>query len=158
MNEKNDDNRMDVMCEHAKENVERIREIKEKNAGTMSNEREIRQKCGTCNRIMIWNLGNRREQCRTRESSENINKENAEITKNINVEIEEIRVSEGRIVIKQRCREIKVKSGVKKMKDEGITRLVSVNCNRLGPGSNYKIDQAIRESKRRNVDEIMISP
>ena len=53
--------------------------------------------------------------------------------------------------------EKKVKVGVTKMKDKGTTGLFSVYCNGFGPGSSEKIDQVIKEIKRRHVDETMIS-
>ena len=59
----------------------------------MRNEREIRQRCNAFNRSMMWNLENRCEECRTRDSSENTNAEHVENTNNVNVENEESRVS-----------------------------------------------------------------
>ena len=66
-------------------------------------------------------------------------------------------MSEVRISRMQRFGAIMVKGGVTKIKDKGMTRLFSENCNGFGPGSNDKIDQVIRESKSRSVDSIMIS-
>ena len=123
----------------------------------MSNEREMCQRCNEFNRSMMWNLENRCEEYRARDSSENMDAEHVEITNNVNIEIEESRVSERRSVKRQRCGEIKVKGGVVKVKDKGTMRLFSVDCNGFGPGSSDKIDQIIRESKRRHVDGIMIS-
>ena len=122
--------------------------MRKRRVGAINNEREIRQKCDTRDRSMVWNLRNRCEECRTRESSENKNEENAEITNHVNVEIEESRVSEERNVRRQKCGEVEVKGGVTKMKDKEITRLFSVNCNVFGPGSNDKIVQVIRTGKR----------
>ena len=62
----------------------------------------------------MWNLENRCEECRTRESSENINAEILEIMNDYDVAIEESRVSEGRSIRRQRCGEIKVKGEVTK--------------------------------------------
>ena len=50
-----------------------------------------------------------------------------------------------------------MKGGVNKNKDEGETRLISVNYDSFGPTSNYKIDQVIKEIDNRSFDEIMIS-
>ena len=148
---------MDAMCEHATKIQKEYEKIRKRSVGTMINEREMRQKRSRCNRNMIWNLGSRCEVFRTREISKNVNEENVEITNNVNVEIEEIRVSEGRSIRIERAREIKMKGGVTKTKDEGMTRLFSVNCNVFGSGSSDKIDQVIRESESKNVDGIMIS-
>ena len=123
----------------------------------MSNEREIRQKCDMCDRIMMWNVVNRCEECRIRESSDDVNEENEEIGNEVNIVRRENRSVEVRSRRRQRCGEIKVKGGVTEIKNKGITRLFSVNCNGFGPGSNDKIDQVIRESKRRNIDGAMIS-
>ena len=47
--------------------------------------------------------------------------------------------------------EIKVKGGVNKKKDEGITRSISANYNGFGPGSKDKIDQLVRERVRERI-------
>ena len=86
----------------------------------MSNERETRQKCDVCDRIAMWNAGNRCEECRRRESSDDGNEEYVEIANDINVSIEENRVNEVRCSRRQRCGEIKVKGGVTTIKDKGI--------------------------------------
>ena len=131
--------------------------IRKRRVGMMSNKRETRQRCNSCDISMMWNLENRCEEHVTRDSSENMNAENVEITNDTNVEIEESRVSERRSVRRQRCSEIKIRGGVMKMKDKGIMRLFSVNSNGFGPGSSDEIDQIIRESEGRHIDGIMIS-
>ena len=72
--------------------------IRKRRVGIMSNERETRQRCNVYNRSMICNLANRCEECRIRDSSENINTEKVEITNDVNVEIEESKISERRII------------------------------------------------------------
>ena len=131
--------------------------IRQRRVEIMSNEREIRQKCDICDRIIMWNVVNRCEECRIRESSDDVNEENEEIGNIVNIVRRENRSVEVRSRRRQRCGEIKVEGGVTEIKNKGITRLFSVNCNGFGPGSTDKIDQVIRESKSRNVDGAMIS-
>ena len=50
-----------------------------------------------------------------------------------------------------------MKDGANKNKEKGAARLFSVNCSGFGPGSNRKIKKVIKERKRRDVDEILIS-
>ena len=47
---------------------------------------------------MMWNVGSRREEYRTREIIDDANKENTEIASNVNIAIEENRVSEVRSI------------------------------------------------------------
>ena len=51
----------------------------------------------------------------------------------------------------------KVKGKIEEVKDEGVVRLFSVNCNGLGPQSSGKIEQIKKESKMRKIDGVMIS-
>ena len=50
-----------------------------------------------------------------------------------------------------------MKESTNKTKNKGLTRLFSANSNGFGPGSKDKIDQLVRESKGRDVDEVIIS-
>ena len=134
-----------------------LEKIRKRRAEIISNERETRQKCDVCDRIAMWNAGNRCEECRRRESSDDGNEEYVEIANDINVSIEENRVNEVRCSRRQRCGEIKVEDIVTKIKDKVMTRLFSVNHNGFGPGFNEKIDQVIIEIKSKNIEGIMIS-
>ena len=71
-----------------------------------------------------------------------------------------MRVSEVRAKInkrRKRCDAIKVKVRANKNEEKVVVRFFPVNCNGFGPRSNSKIEQVIKERKRRDVDEILIS-
>ena len=48
-----------------------LEKINKRRAEIMSDERETRERCDTCDRIIMWNAENRCEECRIREISDN---------------------------------------------------------------------------------------
>ena len=92
----------------------------------MCDERETRQRCDTCDRIIIWNAVIRCEKLRIKEISNNENEENEEIVNVTEGTSGENRASEGRISERQRFGEIKVKGKIKKQ-NKGIARVFLVN-------------------------------
>ena len=116
---------------------------------------EIMQSCEMCNRRIMLSPLNRCSECVSVEQSSNENdinvaRRNVNVNESNNVEV----VS--RVRNRRRCDEIKVKGLVQKKKDQSVTRLFSVNCNGFGPRSNDKIDQIIRESRKRIIDGVLI--
>ena len=114
---------------------------------------EIIQSCGMCNRRMMQSALNRCSDCVSVEQS---SYENGNDFVRRNVDANEINNVEVLIRVRnrRRCYEIKVKGLVQKKKDQSMTRLFWVNCNGFGPRSNDKIDQTMRESRRRrSIDE-----
>ena len=65
-----------------------------------------------------------------------------EVKRRVN-EVREVRTRR-----RQKWSETKDKKGISKNKDKCRTRFFSVSCDDLGPGSNDKIDQVIKERKR----------
>ena len=125
--------------------------IRRRKVGRMPEGIEIMQSCETCNRRIMWSAANRCSECVSVEQSNNEN-DNDVARRNVNAnESNDVEVV-SRVRNRKRCDEIKVKGSVKKKKEQSITRLFSVNCNGLGPRSNDKIDQVIRESRERSID------
>ena len=58
---------------------------------------------------------------------------------------------------RQRFNETKIKGRVNKNKSKSVTKFFSLNWNVFGPRSKNKKYQVIKESKRREIDGIMIS-
>ena len=65
--------------------LDKIRKIR---VEIISNEREIRQTCDACDRIIMWNVRNRWEEFKTIESSDNVNEKNSEIPSKVNISVE----------------------------------------------------------------------
>ena len=110
----------------------------------MSDTREIRQRCDSCDRIIMWNVVNMCEEFRSDAISNNENEENEEIVnavEDISAENSESAVRSSR---RQRRGEIMVKGGVTKKKKRTNKEGFSVICNGFSPSSNGKIEQVIR--------------
>ena len=107
---------------------------------------------------MMWNSLNVCEECAV-ENRSSVNEQSAdvnqeEITCNEKRNNNEKKNNSGR-----RCRvdAIKFKGKIDEVKDEGVVRLFSVNCNGLGPQSSCKLEQIKKESNVRKIDGVMIS-
>ena len=89
---------------------------------------------------------NMRGECTIRTNSNNENGGNQERANEEEVEARKNEVREVINIMRQICREIKVKGSVNKKKYKGLTRMSSENYNGFGPISKYKIDRLVRDS------------
>ena len=116
----------------------------------MSKCRELRQRCNECQKIIMWNSLNVCEECnkvnRCSVNAQSVDVNQEEIACN---ERRNTNVRQNNCGRRRRVDVMKVKGKIEEVKDEGVVRLFSVNCNGLGPQSSCKLEQIKKESKMR---------